>query len=267
MDSQFLNHSIPALVMMIWSALVIFKVPWFYESRFSIASVFQYFMMIQLLTYSFFSVKDLKKYSEKIKEVSSLSQERKVGWLKVIVYSFYAMVLINSISIIYPGREYEGLRFVFFWCFLNVFFFKAIIQPDQFLGLDDSEQIKSVRQTNPKQLDLIHKIVDAEKLFLEPDISLADVAKKLNLPERQVSSVINGSGQNFCDFINRKRIAHAQRMLTEPGQKLNILEILYESGFNSKSVFNTQFKRLTGLSPKEFRKRQLEDPLRNKNGS
>jgi AraC-like DNA-binding protein len=64
-------------------------------------------------------------------------------------------------------------------------------------------------------------------------------------------------GQNFYDFINRHRIDEASRLLTNPAdEKITILEVLYEVGFNSKSSFNTLFKKYTGLTPTEFRKKQ-----------
>jgi len=64
-------------------------------------------------------------------------------------------------------------------------------------------------------------------------------------------------GQNFYDFINRYRILEAKQLLTNPKDpKITVLEVLYEVGFNSKSSFNTLFKKYTGLTPTEFRKKQ-----------
>jgi AraC-like DNA-binding protein len=64
--------------------------------------------------------------------------------------------------------------------------------------------------------------------------------------------------QNFFDFINRYRIEEAQRLLTDPpDKKITVLEVLYECGFNSKSSFNTLFKKHTGLTPSEFKKKNM----------
>ena len=63
--------------------------------------------------------------------------------------------------------------------------------------------------------------------------------------------------QNFFDFINRYRIEEATRLLTNPeDKKITILEVLYKVGFNSKSSFNTLFKKYTGITPTEFRNKQ-----------
>src|SRR6185503_2829883 len=68
--------------------------------------------------------------------------------------------------------------------------------------------------------------------------------------------------QNFFDFINRFRIDEAKLMLTNPkDRKITVLEVLYQVGFNSKSSFNTLFKKYTGLTPTAFRKEQQKEPL------
>jgi AraC-like DNA-binding protein len=71
--------------------------------------------------------------------------------------------------------------------------------------------------------------------------------------------VINDlTGKNFFEFINHYRIEEAKRMLTNPkDKKITVLEVMYQSGFNSKSSFNTLFKKQTGLTPVEFKKANL----------
>jgi len=70
--------------------------------------------------------------------------------------------------------------------------------------------------------------------------------------------VINeNTGQNFFDFVNRYRIGEAKRMLTDPtDKKITVQEILYVVGFNSKSSFNTLFKKYTGVTPSEFKNKR-----------
>ena len=64
-------------------------------------------------------------------------------------------------------------------------------------------------------------------------------------------------GQHFYDLINRYRIEEAARLLTDPeDEKITILEVLYQVGFNSKSSFNTLFKKYMGMTPTEFRNRR-----------
>ena len=76
----------------------------------------------------------------------------------------------------------------------------------------------------------------------------------LSLRPKILSQVINETiGQTFFDFINRYRIEEAKRLLTNPAdKKITVLEVLYEVGFNSKSSFNKNFKKVTGQSPSEY---------------
>ncbi|MGZ3767313.1 MAG: helix-turn-helix domain-containing protein, partial [Mucilaginibacter sp.] len=98
----------------------------------------------------------------------------------------------------------------------------------------------------------------ASKPFLEPDLTLDELAAQLSFKSKFLSQVINERlRQNFFDLINRYRIEEAARLLTNPrDKKITILEVLYKVGFNSKSSFNTLFKKYTGMTPTEFKKNQ-----------
>jgi AraC-like DNA-binding protein len=100
--------------------------------------------------------------------------------------------------------------------------------------------------------------MQSNKPYLEPELTLEQLASKLSLKPRALSQAINEIlGQNFYDFINRYRIDEASRLLTHPkDEKITILEVLYEVGFNSKSSFNTLFKKYKGLTPTEFKKKK-----------
>jgi YesN/AraC family two-component response regulator len=92
--------------------------------------------------------------------------------------------------------------------------------------------------------------------FLNPELTLKQLASELKIPERLLSGLINQyRNQNFYDFVNNYRISKAQKMLTdETSKRKTVLEILYDSGFNSKSSFNQVFKKTTGLTPTEFKR-------------
>lgn len=102
----------------------------------------------------------------------------------------------------------------------------------------------------------IKNLLTKEKMYKDPNLTLKDLAKKLNFSERAISHVINHSiANNFYDLINTYRIQEAAHILSNPSNDdLTILEILYGVGYNSKSSFNTQFKKKKGLTPTEFRK-------------
>ena len=99
-----------------------------------------------------------------------------------------------------------------------------------------------------------------EKPYSNSELKLQDLADYFGLPSHQVSQIINVQlKRNFYDLINNYRIDEAKRKLIAPDkQHLNILAIAYEVGFNSKSAFNTAFKKYTNMTPSQFKQIQLK---------
>ncbi|HNX96508.1 MAG TPA: two-component regulator propeller domain-containing protein [Candidatus Aminicenantes bacterium] len=99
--------------------------------------------------------------------------------------------------------------------------------------------------------------MEREKPHLEPDLTVAGLAVRLEMPAKHLSQVIHEQcDQNFNEFVNSYRTREAMRRLTDPrlrGDKL--LKIAFECGFNSKTVFHEAFKKQTGFTPAEFRRR------------
>lgn len=95
--------------------------------------------------------------------------------------------------------------------------------------------------------------------YLEPSLTIQELANQIEMPVRDLSLLINHHlNQHFFDFVNEYRIQRAMKILKDPTKKeLTILEILYEVGFNSKSSFNTAFKKYTNLTPTKYRNNAL----------
>lgn len=98
-------------------------------------------------------------------------------------------------------------------------------------------------------------LLDNEKIYKNPDISLGSIAARLDISVTYLSQLINRiSGVNFSDFINEYRVKESQRLLTHPNYTgYAILSIGLESGFNSKSTFYAAFKKHTGVTPSVYR--------------
>jgi AraC-like DNA-binding protein len=98
------------------------------------------------------------------------------------------------------------------------------------------------------------QLMDRDRLYLDPDLTLARLAERAKVSPKALSQVINERiGRNFNDFINEYRIKNACALLSDAGCRSTITEILYDSGFNSKSVFNEAFRKHTGKTPSEYR--------------
>ncbi|MEP6908203.1 MAG: AraC family transcriptional regulator, partial [Pseudoxanthomonas sp.] len=100
-----------------------------------------------------------------------------------------------------------------------------------------------------------------EALYLEPALTIGQVAKRSGYPEYLVSSVINRRfGCTFWDYVNRLRIDAARSRLADDGDARTILDIAYACGFTSKSTFNAAFKRQIGETPSSYRKSASSSP-------
>ncbi|MEJ2633882.1 MAG: two-component regulator propeller domain-containing protein [Calditrichia bacterium] len=113
---------------------------------------------------------------------------------------------------------------------------------------------------NPERVEeIIPRLVNLmenDKLYLNPNLTLKDLSAKLRIHYNHLSQIINERfGMSYNDFINRYRISEVRRVLESPASNgKTILEIMYDTGFYSKSVFNTAFKKFTGMTPSEYKK-------------
>ena len=114
--------------------------------------------------------------------------------------------------------------------------------------------ILSKSEINKIDKDLI-KLIKIEKIYQDDMLNAASMAKSLGITIHQLSAFLNqNKGQSFYNFINSKRVEEAKKMLKN-GSEMNILGICYEVGFNTTSTFYKAFKNETGLSPKDWQKR------------
>ncbi|MFP3597194.1 helix-turn-helix domain-containing protein [Chryseobacterium sp. SIMBA_029] len=150
------------------------------------------------------------------------------------------------------------------------YLYKALNNPGLFRNIDSRLQLVSdivleEKKNEPQtvsdhefnaDLTKLKKYMMEEKPFLNPSLTIQDISEGIGIPTRELSVLINHRvGQHFYDFVNTYRIEEAMGILKDGTKtKVTILEILYEVGFNSKSSFNTAFKKQTGNTPTFYRK-------------
>jgi TolB-like protein/AraC-like DNA-binding protein/Tfp pilus assembly protein PilF len=100
------------------------------------------------------------------------------------------------------------------------------------------------------------QLIEREQPYLDPDLSLRSLAQQLQLHPNQLSWLLNaGFGKNFNAFINHYRLEAFKQAVKDPqNSSLTIMSVAYDCGFNSKTVFNTYFKKKMGMTPKQFLK-------------
>jgi AraC-like DNA-binding protein len=225
-----------------------------------------YIITIQVQYYAYIVViiLVLRKYKNIHLKFHSLQSET-YKWLMTITILF----LIGNSIVLFRGvfeafNEFQrfpllNLSIALFglaaasWFVLN-----TMRNPELFTRVNEKSSIANKTIENGAQLeediDALYQYMETQKPYLEETLTLQDLSTKTDIPAKRLSYLINQKiGKHFFDFINDYRIEDSKKLLQE--SELTIQQIMYEVGFNSKSSFNTAFKKSTSLTPSSFRKR------------
>ncbi|MBB3609237.1 AraC family transcriptional regulator [Rhizobium sp. BK602] len=100
----------------------------------------------------------------------------------------------------------------------------------------------------------IHELMQEKRLYRDVNLTLERLARKAAIPSRRISAAINRTtAKNVSQYVNDYRIAEACRLLAETD--LSVTEIMLESGFQTKSNFNREFRRVTDMTPVAWREK------------
>lgn len=187
---------------------------------------------------------------EEIKRIS-YEYEIKKAENKLIIIGAASVVLITAIFIFFLINRNQTLRKLYERNveLMNSFQNKTFVE--EATVAEETED-----NENNNFLNVFNKLLFAlekEKIYKDPDLSLSKVSEIIKSNERYISSAIAAhTKMNYSNFINSYRINEAKMLLYE-NNNLNINEVMYACGFNSKTTFYEAFKKLTGMSPKQFK--------------
>jgi len=218
------------------------------------------------------SIKEISSYQHRIENAYSSLEKMNLNWLKLNVIAFLCMWIVDIANFllikiqILPDEASVIMTFISLlinFLFANLIIYKGLTTPELFIEPLESPVKNKYRGSllSSEQSSLIalklKEFMEKEKPFLEPELTLQELASRVEIHPRYVSQVINERfNKNFFEFVNYYRVEEAKsQLIADSGLEKTILEILYECGFNSKSVFNTFFKKSTGLTPSQYRKR------------
>jgi AraC-like DNA-binding protein len=235
------------------------------------------------LIFSFISI---RKYSSDIENWFSDTEKVSILWLRKINVLTLVLFLVWNISF---GTEVFGLvernfvipgtHLVFIALIVFIALYHVIRQPDIFrtnsnitMALDSFDELVKDKTKYAKQsiteddqlryLETLREFMDRQKPYLDADITIRDLSESVGIPIHHLSIVINSRlGKNFTAFINEYRIHEVKDIIAAEagGGDINILNIAFRAGFNSKSSFNNVFKKLTGKTPSQYMKAVAAD--------
>ncbi len=214
-----------------------------------------------------FSIRLLLKNGLKLKSFFQLPDNDPVSWLRFFVTGcmvFWIIKLAVFISWDLSGANRMclhliNLNILVVFLFLNTIVYMALRGPDQFAQLSKNGKPLISDDDFDRFENKLISYMDTEKPYLDSTLSLTELSSQLAIPMRYLSCLINEKFKmNFFDFINKYRIQSAKSILKDRiNDKITVLEVAYEVGFNSKSTFNAAFKKHTGLTPSEYRKQNI----------
>lgn len=246
--------------------------------------------LVSMIIYFGITIRYYNLYRKLMFQVVSYADTVLFRWIRTYLYAFLLMLLLpiafDILAYYFPSiNSYKGS----WWFFL---FFSMIMYYIAITGYSNSVATKipfklsvfngnpvlllNENKTNPHEeaaIDISHEVyeenqspeiklwkqkidalIQTEYLYQNPELTLTEVAKKLNTNAAVISKVVNqGFQMNFNDFINQYRV-EAVKVVFDKGEhkKQTLLGIAFDCGFNSKATFNRAFKKNSGLSPKEY---------------
>lgn len=246
-----------------------------------------FYMIVFLSSVSYYTYITLKLLSRHRKQLrdrfSYFSESNELNWLYILTGIFvltYAVYFSLGLINVMKGESYFDIAYtsdlfltllafsVSYFGIKQPYLFKVIPEDKE----DDEEPIADKKQKEKyknsnlteeqkeEYITHIYAFMKDERPFLNAELTVQDLSKQLNISRHHLTEILNSElGKNFFTFINEYRIQEVQKRLLDPKfEHLTIVAIAFESGFNSKSTFNSIFKQNVGQTPSQWKNSQLK---------
>lgn len=236
---------------------------------------------VSLLVYLLLSLRSYHTYKQITYNTVSYADSLTFAWAQRFLLAFLLLLILRALFFfINPEWDEFGRKFWYYFSFSVLFYYISISgyvntvrsvtffnEPGASLAEKAAEHVDTVEDEPQQDMaakkelpdsdywkSKIEQLVLDEKLYENPELSVADIAQPLGIAPKKVSQIINqGFAVNFNDYINQHRVKAVIAKLQEGEHSIQtLLAIAYDCGFNSKSTFNRAFKRHTGLSPNAY---------------
>jgi len=235
-------------------------------------------MYVSMTVYTILIIRLIRKHNKGINDYFSIDTiEINLKWITWITVCFllsYLFVMADAIFYFGHGSDRFSLLIqtpdLATTFFIFMFSYFSLKQPPIYkvagsnnnsfsTGTKEEKRYEKSglkEETAEKYHRQIIEYMAKEKPYTDPDITINSLSEKLGIPRHHLTQVINEkSNRNFFMFINDYRISEVKEQISlDVLNEHSILRIAYDAGFNSKSTFNTMFKKSTGMTPSEYRK-------------
>ncbi|MGB6093598.1 MAG: AraC family transcriptional regulator [Moheibacter sp.] len=236
------------------------------------------FSLIFSLGLLYITFKIISDYQKELRIGNSGQINRNLSWLIILSYIGFGLCLLWLLALVVElwGTSDSNLFYYTLWIGMSfTIYILGHIGLYKFGILEEQKEIKSKRmksavkverikafKTGNDNLDKFRNFIMVEKNYLNSNLSLDVVADHLKLNKSYLSRIINSElSENFTDYVNRLRVEEAKKYLEDSDYSNYTLHAIgLEVGFNSKSAFNSAFKKFTSQTPNEYKKKNLTEP-------
>jgi len=239
------------------------------------------FFLVNTGFYLILALREVKKYAEEIKLKFSSIQKITYKWICLMVYVWITLLVVFAVFFILHfcaiytiQNVYMILRstialVIFIIGYFNLrypLFYQYPMNESETNGISsESFENKKIQEKNIPNLltpdysqkkKMILQYMKEEKPYLNSNLTINELSQNLAMHYKTLSKLLNKEfGCTFYDFINNYRVNEVKEKLKDASNAtMTIISVAYECGFNSKSSFNTLFKKTTGKTPRDYRK-------------
>jgi AraC-like DNA-binding protein len=273
LDLKKLGHLIPIVAAILW--LYFFDIDthalvWFRDTsvelpnKFSVDALWAAVKLIPLI-YAIAAVFKARAYVQQLENQYSHFSPTEPGWLSVLTYGFLGSWTLTLLVHLIAEFAHPSIADTFGiidnyvgFILINALFMYSVVYAHQLLATKPEVLKEKVdEKVTDEAIRKVQAGMEEHKFYLKHNLNIEEFSKRIDLPIKEVSAVINKHyGTNFFEFMNKYRVEEAKRLLLDEScADMTVLDILLQAGFNSKSAFHRFFNRLVGVSPTEFRKR------------
>lgn len=233
-------------------------------------------IIIAQLIYVILALRLVYTHSPEVKSDYSAAEATHLRWLRTLMLLIISTFVLSIAAEIMVYAELRSWRFFYnisFYGIMIMFYlisYKAVTQPQLFKQINPYDTVTSAVTDHPEFVKYeknklsqaqantycqrLVSLVEDQKVFLNPNLTLQDLADQLDITKHHLSQVLSSMlHQNFYQFVNGYRVRHVQNHLqNQDKSNLSLLGLAMESGFNSKSAFNRAFKNHTGMTPSAY---------------
>ncbi len=237
--------------------------PWPYFHH--IAEVLESAAILSIVIYLILSFRLIKPYRRALFDTVSNTERIDLRWVSQIIYIIGGVCILFISFLVastlaggrYTLKEWDDPRAFLLLVYAGILYWISVsgfrqAQTHKVPVLEQDEKEFHEPSQIARKLD---EIIRTQKLYRNPELSLTDLSRAVDISERSISDTINQElNKNFYQLINEYRVEEMKELLLDSTKDhLKILSLALDAGFNSKASFNRVFKQFTGMTPKEFK--------------